>query len=354
MIDPVVDVTVAVHTRSRPIRRAVSSIVDGTEAPVRVIVVAHNIDQQEIAANLGSLADDRRVLLIPHRDGIPSPAGPMNAGLDASTAEFFAVMGSDDEFQPGAIDSWLALQRRSGAAMVITRIRHAGGGSELSPPARPGRVRDLDPVKDRLSYRSAPLGLISRGHFGDLRFSEGLPSGEDLPFSARIWFSGHPIAFARTGPGYLVNSDAGDRVTSAPRPIADDFAFLDRLDADPVVGALSGRRRGALAIKLIRIHLFDAVVNRASTPWPDGERDALASVARRILADAGHPERWLSILDRRVLDGILDGSTPVEELMGHIRRRWNYRSPDVLLTRNPLWALHRQGPLRTYAGGYLL
>lgn len=354
MQQPVVEITVAVHTSTRPIARAVGSILDSTAAAVGVIVVAHNIDEAVIRENLGKYADDGRVRLLHLADGIPSPAGPMNHGLAASTAPWVGVMGSDDEFEPGAIDSWLALADQGRARMVMARIRHAGGANVPSPPARPFRRTGLDSVKDRLSYRAAPLGIVSREAFPDLRFTEGLSSGEDLPYVSTLWFSGQRIAFDRTGPAYLVHADAEDRVTSAPRPVADDFAFLDHIFGQPLFEALGRRHRTALAIKLLRSNLFDAVVNRAPEPWGPGERDALAAVARRILDWGRHPEHLLSRLDRIVLDGVLDGTTDVEVMMDAIRKRWNYRSPAVVLPRNPLYALHRQAPLRTYIGGYLV
>jgi len=353
-MQPIVDVTIAVHSSTRPIARAVASVIEHTTTPTRVIVVAHNIDPQLIRQNLGTWAEDDRVALLELRDGVHSPAGPMNLGLEASTAPFLALLGSDDEFEPGAIDSWYAVQQRTGASVVLAQIRHEGGGKELSPAARPRRTNNLDPVKDRLSYRSAPLGLISREHFGGLRFVEGLKSGEDLPYVTRLWFAGRNVAFARTGPGYLVHADADDRVTSSPRPVAEDFAFLDHILDAPDFQALTSRQRTAIVVKLIRMHLFDAIVNRASDEWPKGEREALAAVARRMLAWANRPERYLSLLDHAVLDGVLDAVTPVNDLMALIRRRWNYRSVDVIMTRNPLFVLHRQGPLRTYIGGYFV
>ena len=349
-----VDVTIAVHSCTRPIARAVASILEHTKTPTRVTVVAHNVDPQLIRGNLGAWAGDQRVRLLELRDGISSPAGPMNLGLAESTAAFVAVMGSDDEFEPGAIDSWCALQRSTGAGVVIAQVRHEGGGKELSPPTRPWRSRHLDAVKDRLSYRSAPLGLISRERFGTLRFVEGLRTGEDLPYVTRLWFSDAGIAFARTGPGYLVHADAGDRVTTEPRPVVQDFAFLDHIFGVPEFETFTADQRTALVLKLIRVHLFDAIVNRAGRDWPAGERMALAAVARRMLEWADRPERMLSVIDHAVLDGILDAVTPVEDMMVLIRRRWKYRSFDVVATRNPLFALHRQGPLRTYIGGYLV
>src|SRR5690606_1647998 len=154
-----------------------------------------------------------------------------------------------------------------------------------SPPLRPLRSRNLDPVKDRLSYRSAPLGLVSRSRFGHLRFAEGLRSGEDLPFVTRLWFSGVGIAFARRGPGYYVRSDAEARVTFAPKRIAEDFAFLDRIFGEPDIERLGARERRALVVKLVRVHLFDAIINRADLEsWPTSEREEMAAVAHRMLA----------------------------------------------------------------------
>ncbi|WP_339618280.1 glycosyltransferase family A protein [uncultured Salinibacterium sp.] len=352
---PLVDLVIAVHTSTRPISRAVASVVDHTDANIRVSVVAHNIDHNVIAANLGVYLDHPQVRLLALRDGIPSPAGPMNYGIDESSAQFLGVMGSDDELAPGAIDSWLALQRSTGAGMVMARIQNVGGGVVPAPPARPFRTHDLDPVKDRLSYRSAPLGIYSRRVFPDLRFSEGLASGEDLPFVAELWFSGAGIAFDRKGPAYLVHSDAEDRVTSDPRPVRDDFEFLDIIFERPWTARLNRSQREAFGVKIVRSHLFDALVNRADTQvWPEGERAALAEVARNLLEWAPSTQRLLSRLDQEILASILDPESSVDGMLDLIRQRWNYTSLKVLLPRNLLLALHRQAPLRTYAAGYLV
>lgn len=352
---PLVELVIAVHTSTRPIARAVASIVDHTVADVRVTVVAHNIDKAVIAANLGAYSEHPKVRLLALRDGIPSPAGPMNFGITESPAEFVGVMGSDDELEPGAIDSWLKLQRSSKASMVMARIQNVGGGVVPAPPARPFRRRNLDPVKDRLSYRSAPLGIYSRKVFPDLRFSEGLASGEDLPFVTRLWFSGEGIAFDRKGPAYLVHSDAEDRVTSDPRPVRDDFEFLERIMATTWISRLTQVQREAFGVKLVRSHLFDALVNRAGAEiWADGEREALAAVAEKVLTWAPGTRRLLSRLDQRILEMILDPESSIEGAMDLIRQRWNYRSLQVLAPRNLMLSFHRQAPLRTYAAGYLV
>ncbi len=353
MTQPLVDVTIAVHSVARPIARAVSSIIEHTAAPVRVNVVAHNIDPDAIRANLGHYATDPRVRLLALTDGIPSPAGPMNLGLAESRAPFIAVMGSDDEFEPGAIDSWLALQGNTGATTVLARIRIGTRGVDPYPPIRRGRrTRNLDARKDRLSYRSAPLGLIDRRVFGDLRFTEGLPSGEDLAYSATLWFTGRAIAYDLNGPAYVVNEDAGDRVTHAPRPVADDFAFLDAIESTPWFSRVSGNDRLALAVKVLRVHFFDAVLARVQAPEGIGASSGdLVGVLERLERVAPRVTSLLARADRRVIDELRSTTPDAATIMRLLESRWNYRSVDALLPRNPLLALHRQAPFRTLLAG---
>lgn len=349
-----VDVVIPVHSPSRPISRAVNSVLQHTQSKVRVNVIAHNINKEIIVNNLGDLILDSRVRLLHLVDEIPSPAGPMNLGLEQSTAEYVAVMGSDDEFAPGAIDSWLSVQKVCDSDFVIAQIRNVGGGLVPSPPTRPRRTLNLDPVKDRLSYRSAPLGLLKKTAFPNLRFSEGLASGEDLPFVTELWFLGKNIAFDRTGPEYLVHADAEDRVTSAPRPVSEDFAFLDLIiDAD-WSKEFTQKQKQAIAIKMIRGHLFDAIVNRANQGISESELTELSKIAKKLSHWGGRPEKLLSILDRKVFDALLHQSGTIEEMMSNIVKRWNYKSFDVVATKNPFYIFHRQGPLRTYIGGYFI
>lgn len=350
---PSVDLTIAVHSSTRPIARAVASVLDHTRAAVRVNVVAHNIDASVICANLGAYAEHPRVRILELHDGIHSPAGPMNHGFAHSEAPFLSVMGSDDELAPGAVDSWLALQRDSSAHVVIARIVFPDGRTDPYPPVRNGRrTRDLDPLKDRLSYRSAPVGLIDRRRFGDLRFSEGLASGEDLAYSTALWFSGATIAYDLHGPGYIINDDAGDRVTAAPRAVADDFGFLDAITALGWYADASRGEREALVVKLIRLHFFDVL--RAHLVRGQGVRAqaaAFLTILERLSAMATGAVRLLSIADRRVLDAIGDPEISDGVLDDLLTARWRYRTAAALLPRNPLLVMHRQAPLRTLAAG---
>lgn len=351
---PDVDLVIAVHDPARPLERAVGSALQATEASLRVTVAIHNTPAEPIVDRLGGLAADPRVRTLEVHDGIRSPAGPFNAGLDAATAAYTSVMGSDDELEPGAVDSWLGLARRTGAAAVIARLRHAGGRAVPTPPTRPGRTRALDPVADRLSYRSAPLGLISRDRFPDLRFGVGLPVGEDVGYVTRVWFSGEQLAYDRRGPSYLIHTDAAGRTTVSPRPIAEELAYIPALLADPWYQALPQPSREAIAVKLLRIHIFGALSNRDDpAQWPASEREALREVVQMIRGDARGALQVLSRRDRDVLDAIDDLPRPVESLLASARARRPITRPSALLPRRLSLALHREAPLRMAAASAL-
>lgn len=355
MPELLVDHIIAVHDPARPIARAVGSVLDHTRSTIRVSVVCHNTDPDVIRRNLGALARDERMRLLTLEDGIRSPAGPFNVGLEAATARFTSIMGSDDELQPGAIDSWLALQQRATADVVIPRLAHAGGAPVATPPARPFRKQALDGVRDRLSYRSAPLGLVSRERFGSLRMMGGLPSGEDVEYATALWFAGARIAFDRRGPAYLIHDDAADRVTFVTRAVAGDLEFMRRLlDGDTVRG-LDGSQRTALVVKLFRVHLFALVHNRASAErWPVQERVALAHGVQLCLDVAPGAVAVLSRADRLLLDAMSDPDVPVQQLLIAAVRRRRFGRPSTLIPRNLNHFLARESPLRMMAASALV
>ena len=97
-----------------------------------------------------------------------SPAGPFNHGLALAEAPWVGVMGSDDSFDPGAIDAMLRHLRADSPQVLLYPLRHQGGRPMANPLSRRWHHRGLDPVKDRLAYRTAPLALIRRELIADL------------------------------------------------------------------------------------------------------------------------------------------------------------------------------------------
>ena len=346
-----IDVIIAVHSATRPVARAVRSALK-TASRVRVTVVVHNIDPAVIERNLGDLVDDPRVRLIELQDGIRSPAGPMNLGLRKATADWFALLGSDDEFEAGALDAWLELAQRTAADVVIAGIQDVGRPSDPYPPKRRDRVSDLDGDRDRLVYRSAPLGLVSLRAFPGVQLAAGLPSGEDLPLVARLWMTGARVSFDPALPLYIGHVDAEDRVTAEPRPVAADFAFLDHIVGAEWWDLVGPKARRALVLKTIRIHVFDAIVARLSEGGLEPTaRTAIRAVLDRLRAMSPNAFRLLSIADSKAITTALRATSTREDITRAIDARWNYGSLPTLITSNPFLSLHRHAPFRLLQAG---
>lgn len=348
---PVVDVIIAVHQLSRPIRRAVGSVLQN-EVALRVTVVCHNIASTAIAERLGDLTGDPRVRLLELHDGLPRPAGPFNEGLDHAEGLFTSVMGSDDELEPGAIDSWVAVARRDGADAVIPRMARAGGGVIPTPPTRPARSRRLDLVKDRLSYRSAPLGLISREVFGELRLDTAVATGEDVQYVTAVWAQASRVSRSR-GPAYLVHADAESRTSLTPRPVEEDLRFVHRLLGSTVFRSLTPRQRDSVVTKILRVNVIGAVHNRRESEWSPKDRTQLAATIAALRSASPHAERPLPLVDRRLLDLAALPDSPSADLARMARRRTNRARPGSLVARGIRPTLHREGGLRMSAASVL-
>lgn len=349
-----VDVVIAVHQPTRPIDRAVRSVLDHNGDGVRLTIVCHEVPAAAIAARLPPAHRDQ-VRFLEHSDGRRSPAGPFNAGIDAADAKYVSVMGSDDELAPGAISSWYWLAESRGADAVIARLEH-GDAVVRTPPTRPLRRGRLDPVLDRLSYRSAPLGLVSRDAISrlGLRMDPKVPVGEDVGFVTRLWFKG-AVVFDRRGPAYRIGADATDRVTHVQRPIAEELLFVRRLIERPWFLELGQVERRAICVKLTRIHLFGAVHNRPDPDWwTPQERTELSETARALLRAAPGMEAVLSWADRDLLDRVVRANGDAASMIALAQARRRHGTPRTLLTRDPWQLLAREAPLRLMTASVLV
>jgi len=349
-----VDVIIAVHDASRPLQRAVDSVT-GTPG-VTVTVVCHNIDRAEIAATLTAPAVDA-VRFLELSDGVRSAAGPFNHGIAASRASYVSIMGSDDYLEAGAIAAWAEKAERESLTALIAPERHASGRTVRTPPVRPFRRGLLDGVKDRLAYRTAPLGLVRREAVGrlGLEFAPGLATGDDQVFSAKLWFSGERIAYARRAPRYVVGDDAGERVTLAPRALSDELRFVDELIGDPWFAHLPRASRAALAVKLARVHLFSAA-SRVSDrdEWTDSDRWFLTGLVGRLEKAAPGFARPLSLADRRLLDTLAGGGAPSDDIRALCAARRRFGLPSTLIARDVRGQFAIEGPLRFAVASALL
>jgi len=345
---PRVDVVIAVHSVTRPIERAVASVLDASPSGrSRALVVAHGLSADDIASRLPDAPGDR-VVVWGFDDGIRSPAGPFNAGLARADAEFVAVMGSDDTLQPGAIDAALRRAREDAADVVILPLRSADGVLVRAPLPRRGRTRRLDAVRDRLFTRTAPLAVMRRELVTGLApvFDPAYRTGEDLEFGARLWSASQP-SYHPADPGYVVGADAVDRVTAATTDLVTVLAAPRALATRSWVEELSPRERRALAIKVLRVHVLGAVQLRAADPTPiaPDEAEALTATVRGWLGLAPRALAPFSRADRAALEAIRERPGDLADIAA---ARARASRAARLLPRNPLRVLDGESTVRRY------
>jgi len=358
-----VDVVIAVHTPDRPIERAVASLVDGglpTDPGVggrlRINVVCHNTEVEPIRARV---APEHRELVrfLHYVDGIKSPAGPFNHGIEQASGTWVAIMGSDDSLEPGAIAAWTAAAETDSADVVIAPMAHAGGGSIHTPVVRRTRRSGLDPVTDRLTYRTAPLGLLrlSLVRSLGLTFPTRYATGEDQSFSAKLWFSGARISYGRGLPRYLVHDDADVRASYTSRPVVEDMAFATDLVATDWFAALAPKSRAAIITKMIRVHVFGMVSLRAQAgTWDADDAAAMARILHQLLDAAPSAAQPLSLADRALLDAVAGQEPDVAHMLRLTTARRMFKSPRTWFPRNLSQLFHPEAPLRFMSASALV
>lgn len=339
---PVIDVVIPVHTEHRPIARAVGSVLAAQHSGVRAIVVCHGVDLRLIADNLGELVRDPRLQLVPFSDGIPSPAGPLNEGVRVARAQYVTFLGSDDVFQAGALDAWVE-ELAAGPDILIGQLLTETGGRIWAPAPRVGRFERLDPSRDLLNTRSAPVAtLIAR----ELLLSPWMPdfasgerTGEDLGLGLVLWNTAENIAYSRCAAGYYGHEDGTDRVTAAPlspfevqRPVRGAVAL-------PVLASLSRRRRQAIAVKLLRHQVLDWVraMDRRGTVDDELLREAGETI-RNLLGFAPGVFGYFHRFDAAAIRAIEQGDL---EAM----RRHSLRGEQTPFR----WKMIPNNPFRTFA-----
>jgi hypothetical protein len=357
------DVVIAVHTPDRPVGRAVASLLEGglaaeAGAPrrLRINVVCHNTDVEPIRDRVAP-GHRELVRFLHYVDGIKSPAGPFNHGIAEATGTWVAIMGSDDSIEPGALAQWVDAAERDGADVLIAPMAHAGGGAIRTPVVRRTRRAPLDPVADRLTYRTAPLGLMRLELVRQLglTFPPRYATGEDQSFSAKLWFSGAKISYGRGLPRYLVHADAAVRVTHTPRPVTEDLAFATDLVLSDWFAELPRRAREAIVTKIIRVHVFGHVLLRAEAgTWDKEDAREMAQELRKLLFGAPHAARPLSLADRKLLDAVAREEPDVDVMRSLARARRRFVSPQTWVPRDITRVLHPEAPFRFMSASALV
>ena len=298
-----IEVVIPVHDPARPVARGIASVLDQRAAlaargvDLHVTVVLHNLAADSVPGP-GFQTGVDGVTYLSHSDGVASPAGPRNYAFGRSGATYLSFLDSDDYLEPGSLLAWWAVAEAHTAAAVIAPLRTPAGNILPSPRISPSKPRILHPLRDGLAYRSVPYGLLRRESLLALGFSytEGVPTGEDIEPTLRLWFRSGAICYPYGAPAYRQTDDSGPaRVTSSIRPLRQEFAWLEHLLGADWLQQASTTERRAIAHKILRVHGIGALLRRADAPdshgraplWDPEESLYWRGLAARVLSLAG-------------------------------------------------------------------
>ena len=204
-----------------------------------------------------------------------SPAGPRNYALGRSSATYLSFLDSDDYLEPGSLLSWWEVAEAAATAAAViaplrtpratfSRRRESGRQSPgSSTPSATGWHTAACPTACCAARACSALG------FG---YTEGVPTGEDIEPTLRLWFRSGAICYPYGAPAYRQTDDSGPaRVTSSIRPLGQEFAWLEHLLGTDWLRQASTSERRAIAHKILRVHGIGALLRRADAPDSPGQ-----------------------------------------------------------------------------------
>lgn len=330
---------VAVHQTNRPVRRAVESVLTCPNAGA--IVVAHGISKDDL-----DLPASDRVHIIECPDGLGFPGVPKNRGISHATAPFVGILDSDDWYEDGAVSALINHLTEGTTDGVLAPLRFQGREKALLPLTL--RQKNLLASRDRLFYRTAPLGLFRRQVMQDRRYrlSEDVLTGEDIQPSVRLWTDGLSVSFFLEDPAYVVGDDAQERVTSAPLPAAQSVKAIENLVTSGELSRLPFKERTSLAVKLLRVHILQRVKQQvAKGTLTAKDLQKYACTGRRIHAAVPEARKVLSDVDQQILGAILAGN--LQLVNQKISSATSSSIKARVLPSSPRLALARESNLRT-------
>ncbi|WP_286737996.1 glycosyltransferase [Kocuria sp. UBA1838] len=351
---PLVDIVIPVHSTSRPLQRAVSSALRAAPGAAlgqcRVTAVAHHLTAEQVHSMLS--VEQRAVVdVIESEDRGSTAAVPRNEALRRTSARYISFLDSDDTLDPGAVTRWLGIAERRGSDLVMPFQHHENPRVDITPIVRPLRRSDLDPVKDRLGYRSTAFGLIrmSAVRRTGARFDESARTGEDQSFVMALYAGAHRIDLAPGLPGVLMHADGTDRVSRQLLPIRETVAAALDLGREPWFAGVPDELKRSYILKYIRVNFFPALEHAVrSGTWDAHYARSANAVFGELTQYAPHVTDQLSRADLRVAR-LLSPGAGERELLAALAERRRYTTPGALLTERWTRVLGRQAPLRVIA-----
>ncbi|MFG2249990.1 glycosyltransferase family 2 protein [Spirillospora sp. NPDC048823] len=308
---PKVSVIVPVHNCAGSLDRTFRSVFEQTLPDEVIEIIAVDDGSTDGGGEvLDRLAAGRPGFVVVHQPASGGPGRPRNVGIERATGEYVFFLDADDWLGPEALERCCAMADENGTDVVVPK--YVGVGRRVHPELFKENVEFAtisDPVPNLYGSITA-LKLYRRALLErhDIRFPEGVLSGEDQIFAVRAYFEARGVSVVADHDCYywVAREDGTSALQRGGAPAELYFPEIDRLMA--FVSERTGP--GPVRDRLLRRHFAVEVFSRFDPRYQAfdaGERHATREAARRLLERYGN-------------DGIMRHLPPYARLIGHALR----------------------------------
>jgi succinoglycan biosynthesis protein ExoO len=260
-MQPDVSFVIAAYNAEASIAQAIESALGQRDVSVEVIVVDDRSGDRTPEIARAYPAERVKVISLERNRG---PGGARNAGLDAASGRWIAVLDSDDAVRPGRLRRMIDRAEAAGAAIAVDNLEVADAAADhrkpMFPPALLERLRELN-LADFIAANVMFEETFSFGYMKPvfdraflmrhgLRYDETLRIGEDyILLASALACGGRCIVEPSAGYIYRIRGGSVSRVLQphhVEAMLKADAAFVDRYSLGPEATAAQARRTRSL------------------------------------------------------------------------------------------------------------
>jgi hypothetical protein len=144
------------------------------------------------------------------------PSGPRNVGLAMARGRYVFFLDADDYFGVEALERMVAMADRAGTDVVLGKVEGVNRGAPKSMWGK--NVERVDVFNSRAVFTLSAQKLFRRALLTrlDMRFDEGLKTGEDALFTMEAYLRGDGVSIVSDHTCYyLVGREDGKHVTKS-------------------------------------------------------------------------------------------------------------------------------------------
>jgi glycosyltransferase involved in cell wall biosynthesis len=281
---PAVSVIVPAYNVAEYVRPALESALAQTFTDVEVLVIDDGSTDETAAIAAEVCARDPRVRLI--RQENRGLAGARNRALAHATGEYFALLDSDDLWEPTYVEAQLAIMRARPEVGVVTGNARFLGGRQNGLPARPYPDTRPDPDLALILADEQAVFIMSmfrRAVYERIGgFDETMRTNEDYDYWIRAAAAGFIFARNDRPLGYYRRRD--DSLSASEERMVRGILRVYQKAA-----ALVADRPRERAIVERQIERFEQQLLRAEAVTAIEAQDFRRAVARLDALQARHP-----------------------------------------------------------------